>query len=435
MLQGVYYGRKKNDNTQLRALEADADLLSTAQRWVEGASVNWPLKDGNGHRRVPLPTYPFAGETHLLPVEKVQVPVPLSETQEVAQPFPKERTTYVTKDHVGSGDEIVHKTRNYLMRIFSELSEIPENQLELNSPLENYGINSLLITKLNRKLAMDVGNVSEILFFEARTLSDAALYLFEHHAAQLETFFSGIKPIKNSHSLLPAPSVAVNEHGTVKDSAESGKRDCVFRVDSAQGSADIAIIGLSGCYPMAKNLDEFWVNLASGRDCITEIPSDRWDYRRVYMPDKNKAGITYCKWGGFIENFAQFDPLFFNMSPNEAALTDPQERLFLQVAWETLEDAGYTRTALNQDYRGNVGVFVGSMYAEYQYHAVEQSLKGENIAFNTTHGSIANRVSYFLDLNGPSMAVDTFCSSSLTALHLAAESIHRGECKMAIVGG
>jgi acyl transferase domain-containing protein len=252
----------------------------------------------------------------------------------------------------------------------------------------------------------------------------------------LEVFFSNNESVKDLNGApLSSPVGAAYSHGAAKVPAESANYGIPSCAGSAQGDAEIAIIGLSGRYPMAKNLEEFWANLASGRNCITEIPSDRWDYRRIYKPDKNKSGISYCKWGGFIEDFAQFDPLFFNMSPNEAALTDPQERLFLQVAWGALEDAGYTRTALRQDCQGNVGVFVGTMYAEYQYYAVERSLQGENIAFNTTYGSIANRVSYYLDLSGPSMAVDTLCSSSLTALHLAAESIGRGECKMAIVGG
>lgn len=346
---------------------------------------------------------------------------PLSENQKGFQP--------------DSGDELIQRTRHYLVKIFSELMEISNTQLELNTPLENYGIDSLLITKLNLRIAKDVGNVSKTMFFEVRNLSETALYLVEHHAPQLEAFFRGSEAVKDFASAPMAKSIASSRHDGANVPGESANYDCDACADLTQGDVEIAIIGLSGRYPMAKNLAEFWVNLVSGRDCVTEIPSDRWDYRKIYNPDKNKSGISYCKWGGFIEDFAQFDPLFFNMSPNEAAMTDPQERLFLQIAWEVMEDAGYTRTALKQDYQGNVGVFVGTMYAEYQYYAVERSLRGENIAFNTYCGSIANRVSYFLDLNGPSMAIDTFCSSSFTALHLAAESIRRGECKMAIVGG
>ena len=100
---------------------------------------------------------------------------------------------------------------------------------------------------------------------------------------------------------------------------------------------------MSGRYPQAENLEAFWENLKAGRDCITEIPPDRWDHALYFDPDRNKAGKTYSKWGGFIEGVDEFDPLFFNISPREAERMDPQERLFLECVYATLEDAGYTR--------------------------------------------------------------------------------------------
>src|SRR5262249_34676889 len=134
----------------------------------------------------------------------------------------------------------------------------------------------------------------------------------------------------------------------------------------------IAIIGMAGRYPGARDLQEFWDNLRTGRDCITEIPAERWDHRPYFDPDKNKAGTTYSKWGGFIDGIDEFDPLFFNISPREAERMDPQERLFLEYAIATLEDAGYTpegrgKPDLYGKSQGNglggkVGVFVGVMY-------------------------------------------------------------------------
>src|SRR5262249_37198060 len=123
----------------------------------------------------------------------------------------------------------------------------------------------------------------------------------------------------------------------------------------------------------------------------------------------------------------------------DAAFIDPQERLFLQCVYETLEDAGYTRAALGR-YRsrgldGNVGVFVGVMYEEYQLFAAEAQAHGQPLAFGGNPASIANRVSYFCNFHGPSLAVDTMCSSSLTAIHLAYESLRNGGCEAAIAGG
>ncbi|MEK1831022.1 beta-ketoacyl synthase N-terminal-like domain-containing protein [Priestia megaterium] len=108
---------------------------------------------------------------------------------------------------------------------------------------------------------------------------------------------------------------------------------------------------------------------------------------------KNKKDKTNTKWGGFIEDVDKFDPLFFNISPREAEIMDPQERLFLETVWHTLEDAGYPKSKLSRD---KVGVFVGVMYGHYQLYGAEESLKGNVIALSSSHASIANRVSYFL---------------------------------------
>ncbi|NQX71936.1 polyketide synthase, partial [Paenibacillus alba] len=202
---------------------------------------------------------------------------------------------------------------------------------------------------------------------------------------------------------------------------------------------DIAVIGVAGRYPQARTMEEFWQNLKSGKDCITEIPQERWDHRLYYDEDKNKIGKTYSKWGGFIEGVDQFDPLFFHITPREAEIMDPQERLFLQCVYEALEDAGYTRESLGKHeafgLKGNVGVYVGVMYEEYQLYGAQEQVRGNNVALSGNPSSIANRVSYFCNFHGPSMAVDTMCSSSLTAIHLACQGLRSGGCEVAIAGG
>jgi len=114
----------------------------------------------------------------------------------------------------------------------------------------------------------------------------------------------------------------------------------------ADGPTDIAVIGLAGRYPMADGLGEFWENLQAGRDCITEVPSERWNHARYFDEDRHKPGKTYSKWGGFLNGVDRFDPLFFNISPREAEMMDPQERLFLECVYGAIEDAGYTRASL-----------------------------------------------------------------------------------------
>ncbi len=154
---------------------------------------------------------------------------------------------------------------------------------------------------------------------------------------------------------------------------------------------------------------------------------------------EGRGGLPRGKWGGFVDDFDRFDPLFFNISPREAPYLDPQERLFLQCAWETLEDAGYTRESVAPSgdgvAGGDVGVFVGVMYEEYQLYGAESTAAGRPLALSGSAASIANRVSYFCDFHGPSMAVDSMCSSSLTAIHLACEALRAGDCSIALAGG
>ena len=193
----------------------------------------------------------------------------------------------------------------------------------------------------------------------------------------------------------------------------------------------IAIIGLSGRYPGAEDVDAFWRVLAEGRDCITEIPADRWG--------QDRPTGAHGRWGGFIDGVDRFDPLFFNIAPREADYMDPQERLFLQTAWLALEDAGRTRAELASAAPplsgGDVGVFVGVMYEDYQLYGAEQTAAGRPMALGGSAATIANRVSYFFDFHGPSLAVDTMCSSSLTAIHLACDSLRAGGCAVALAGG
>ncbi|GGN32996.1 hypothetical protein GCM10012285_03680 [Streptomyces kronopolitis] len=191
----------------------------------------------------------------------------------------------------------------------------------------------------------------------------------------------------------------------------------------------IAVVGISGRYPGARTLDEFWENLKDGRDGITEVPADRWDHRAIHSDAKGVPGRSYGRWGGFVDGIDEFDAVFFHISPNEAAVLDPQERLFLQEAWHAFEEAGHAPSA----WRGrSVGVFAGVMYNQYQLHGVRAE---PGLVPSSFSASIANRVSYFLDLKGPSIALDSMCSSSLTALHLAVEAIRRGECEAALAGG
>jgi polyketide synthase PksJ len=201
---------------------------------------------------------------------------------------------------------------------------------------------------------------------------------------------------------------------------------------------DIAIIGMAGRFPGAADLQAFWANLKAGVHSVTTVPESRWDWR-AFEAIRSVSGRKLSKWGGFLDNVDCFDAPFFRIAPGEAEAMDPQERLFLETCWETIEDAGYTPESLaataGPDQRRAVGVFVGVMHNDYGFLAAEANQFGHRQPISLSLAPIANRVSYSCDFHGPSLAVDTVCSASLTALHLALESLRKGESEVALAGG
>jgi acyl transferase domain-containing protein/acyl carrier protein/2-polyprenyl-3-methyl-5-hydroxy-6-metoxy-1,4-benzoquinol methylase len=199
----------------------------------------------------------------------------------------------------------------------------------------------------------------------------------------------------------------------------------------------VALVGIGCRFPGGANDPAaFWRLLLDAVDAITEVPEDRWLLRALHDPTPLRPGKTYTRRGGFIEHIDQFDPLPFGISPREAVAMDPQQRLILEVAREALEDAGVPVERLAGS---RTGVFVGVSthdYGEILGDAMSRQLPcNAYISLGSGLCIAANRVSHALDLRGPSLAVDTACSSSLVALHLAVESIRRGECDLALVGG
>jgi len=203
---------------------------------------------------------------------------------------------------------------------------------------------------------------------------------------------------------------------------------------ASSSEKDIAVIGMACRFPGAPDLDSFWNMLVEGREGIAEIPASRWDWRDYFDEDPEAPDKAYNRWGGFLEGIDQFDPFFFNISPKEALLMDPQQRLFLEVAWRTLEHAGYAGEALAGT---ETGVFVGCTNIHYsrRYKLIEEQEDHYISTVGNWNAVLPSRISYYFDLRGPSMLIDTLCSSSLVALHSACQSLLRQECEAALVGG
>ncbi|TYK52463.1 type I polyketide synthase [Actinomadura decatromicini] len=187
----------------------------------------------------------------------------------------------------------------------------------------------------------------------------------------------------------------------------------------------VAVVGVACRLPGAPGPDAFWDLLSAGRDAITETPPDRW---------ADGDGATRIRRGGFLDEIDRFDAAFFGISPREAAAMDPRQRLMLELAWEALEDARIVPATL----RGSAtGVFAGAIGDDYAslVTRIGAPAVGRHTITGLSRGVIANRVSYTLGLRGPSMTVDAAQSSSLVAVHLACESLRRGESELALAGG
>jgi len=195
----------------------------------------------------------------------------------------------------------------------------------------------------------------------------------------------------------------------------------------------IAIVGIGCRFPGANDPEAFWQLLREGVDAIAEVPSQRWNIDRFYDSHPATPGKMYTRWGGFLDQVDQFDPSFFKISPREAQYLDPQQRLLLEVAWEALENAAIVPENLAGS---QTGVFIG--IGNFEYHRLIYNDLSSINAYSSTGTSLsitANRLSYLLDLQGPSMAVDTACSSSLVAVHLACQSLQNQESNLCLVGG
>ncbi|AUT04161.1 short-chain dehydrogenase [Nostoc sp. CENA543] len=204
----------------------------------------------------------------------------------------------------------------------------------------------------------------------------------------------------------------------------------------AQQSEPIAVVGL-GCR-FGQNIstpEAFWSFLKAGGNTLTDVPSDRWNMSDFYDSDRSKPGKIYVSQGGFLDDVSMFDAQFFGIAPREALHIDPQQRLLLEVGYEALEDAGMAAPTARI---GKTGVFIGitnNDYARLIAPGGDYSTIGAYHISGNHINAAAGRISYLLNLNGPSLAVDTACSSSLVAVHLACRSLRAQECRQALVGG
>ncbi|MBL1208761.1 hybrid fatty acyl-AMP ligase/type I polyketide synthase [Geminocystis sp. GBBB08] len=269
--------------------------------------------------------------------------------------------------------------QNWLKENIAQRIGVKPQQIDIYQPFINYGLDSVQVVRLTAELEdwLD-SRLSPTLAYDYPNIAQLSEYLAEEKTT--------VTPINNSQS-----QFSLNE-------------------------TKIAIIGMACRFPKANNCEEYWQLLSQGKDAISQ---------------SNRQNLPYL--GGYINNYDQFDPLFFEISPREAVNIDPQQRILLQVTHEALENANITVESLSGS---DTGVFIGISSSDY---AQLQVKNGWDVNVYTGTGNAAsisaNRISYNYNLLGPSLSFDTACSSSLVAVHLAVNSLKNCECSQAIVGG
>ena len=218
--------------------------------------------------------------------------------------------------------------------------------------------------------------------------------------------------------------------GVERKEAEDRGNETKARV-SVGGTQPIAVIGMAGQFPQARNLEEFWQNLAQGRNCISQVPRGSLGCEGLLSAGKAVAGKSNSQWVGALEDYDRFDPLFFNISPTEAESMDPQQRLFLQACWHRSKMPDTMRECCREV---NAASLLAVPAGQYQQLSRPQQLNAHGFTGNAT-SILAGRISYFLNLQGPCLSIDTACSSSLVALAQACDSLTSGSSDLALAGG
>ncbi len=298
------------------------------------------------------------------------------------------------------------------------------------------GGNSLLAVTVAEKIKKDLDrdfNVTKLFKYTdikkiSNYITSTSLQSTSRHVLKIQSSSVGsaVNAYRQKRALSSVDEKRNQDHNPL-DSNNAPQKD----LHSDMDDSPIVIVGMAGKFPMANDLHAFWNNLIEGKNCITEIPRDRWDWKAIYGNPAKETNKTQIKWGGFIEGVQKFDPLFFDISPREAELMDPQQRLLMTYAWLAMEDAGIPPLTFSQQ---ATGVFVATAPGEYHNFL---STTPEDNPYRITSAMtsmIPNRISYALDLCGPSEYCETACSSSLVALHRAIQALHRQECSQAIVG-
>ncbi|MEV8474408.1 SDR family NAD(P)-dependent oxidoreductase [Streptomyces sp. NPDC051173] len=302
-----------------------------------------------------------------------------------------------------------------LRETVADLLKFDLADIDVDTHFHAYGFESITLAKLSSELNGILGtDLTPAVFFECPDIRSLTEHLLERYGPELTTSAAAKSP-EPGPAPVPAPVPAVVPAP-------------VPVLVPVPDDGAVAIVGAAGRFPGADDLDAFWQRLRAGADLIGDYPGDRFDGRYA----ETVARADFPKFAGRIDGVDRFDADFFHLSRLEAELMDPQHRLALETVWAALENGGYAPARLPE----NTGVYFGVSGSDYHHLLNASGVAPDGFtATGNAHSMLANRISFVLDVHGPSEPVDTACSSSLIALHRAVESIRSGRCDMALAGG
>ncbi|MCP6681309.1 beta-ketoacyl synthase N-terminal-like domain-containing protein [Bacillus nakamurai] len=337
------------------------------------------------------------------------------------------------------GLSITDQTVQFIKETLAKSIKLSPERIHVETSFEKYGIDSILQVNFIRELEALTGELPKTILFEHTNTKELAAYLLENFPDKLQKAFVTEQAPPEKKKTAPiikkeTPPV-IETRRFIKEEPKAPKPEPAA-VSARSDCEDIAIIGISGRYPLSDTLDELWEHLQAGDSCITEAPEKRWQTSLLKTLAKETSGGGGKKrYGGFLQNIDAFDHHLFEINEAHVMEMTPELRLSLETVWETFENGGYSLERLNkwQETEAGIGVFMGSMYNQYFWNI--PSLEQAALSSNGGDWHIANRISHYFNLTGPSMGVTTACSSSLSAVHLACESLKLNSCSMAIAGG
>ncbi|MWV45524.1 SDR family NAD(P)-dependent oxidoreductase [Paenibacillus sp. HJL G12] len=311
-----------------------------------------------------------------------------------------------------------------LKEAISQLHHVPVEKLDVDEHLLEYGFDSINLFEFADRITSLYGvNITPSSLLGYSTIGKIIEYLVQDHEATVKWYYRGEMEQKLVSNAATNPEIG--QENTPQDRGNKGTDIDPIRTEKI--IEPIAIIGMSGRFPQADSVEMLWHNLKHRKESITEVPRDRWDWRDYDGEAPGAVGTSHAKWGGFLTDIDRFDPLFFKISPKEARIMDPCQRLFLEESWHALEDAGY----MGERIKGkSCGVYVGIEEGDYGFMVKQQGL-----FYSNQNAVLSARIAYLLDLKGPNLSVTASCSSGLVALHQACQALRQDDCEMALAGG